>query len=83
MQNIEPKRFRGCQRRVEGPLGNAVWQFEGLHYLHQTYRRHQRAGAPGAADPALQSKYGHVGQRGQVTRVGFAASILLPLPKRE
>ncbi len=85
-QNIEPKRLRGCQGCQGGvgdPLGNAVWQFEGLHYLHQTYRRHERAGAPGAADPALQSKYGHVEQRGQVTKVGFAASILLPLPERE
>src|ERR1019366_1383922 len=79
-QNIEPKRFRGCQGGVGDPLGNAVWQFEGLHYLHQTYRGHERAGAPGAADPALQSKYGHVGAtqssyESRVCRFHFA-----PLP---
>jgi len=55
-QNIEPKRFRGCQRGVGDPLGNAVWQFEGLHYLHQTYRRHERAGSArrGGSCPAVK-----------------------------
>src|ERR1019366_2304435 len=45
--------------------------------------KHKWAGAPGAADPALQAKYGSARQRGQVTKVAIGAPILLPLPERE
>jgi hypothetical protein len=50
---------------------------------YQTHNKHNRAGAPGAAVPALQAKYESVRQRGQVTKVAIGSPILLPLPEWE
>ena len=42
--------------------------------------RHKKAGAPGAADPALQAEYGSARKRGQVTKVAIGAPIWTQLP---
>lgn len=50
---------------------------------HQTYYRHEKAGAPGAANPALPLEYVSARLRGQVTKVAIGAAILILFPQRE
>jgi len=64
-------------------MKGAVWQFEDRHVTHQTYYRHEKAGAPGAANPALPLEYVSARLRGQVTKVAIRGDILIAFPQRE
>jgi len=80
---LSRKDLRAAEGGWESPGKTRFGSWRVVTWRYQTDYRHNRAGAPGAADPALQAEYGSGRQCGQVTKVSIGAPILRRLPERE